>query len=66
MYAKEHVSDTEEKRLCVHKRGVSWPPPLPEFPDPLPAAEFSEERLKYLREQVRPFVRECHREEFCP
>ena len=31
VYAKEHVSDTEEKRLCVLKRGVSWPPPLPEF-----------------------------------
>ena len=66
MYAKEHVSDTKEKRLCVLKRGISWPAPLPEFPDPLPAAGFSEERLKYLRKQVRPFVRECHRQEFCP
>ena len=42
------MSDTEEKRVCVLKRGVSWPRPLPEFPNPLPAAGFTEEKLKYL------------------
>ena len=66
VYVKNHVSDTEERRVCVLERRVSWHPALPEFPEPLPACGFTEERLKYLQEQVRPFERECYREEFCP
>lgn len=66
VYVKKHVSDTEEKHVSVLKWGVSWPPALPEFPEPLPAAGFTEERLKYLREKVRPFLRECYCKEFCP
>lgn len=27
VYVKKHVSYTEAKRVCVLKRGVSWPPP---------------------------------------
>lgn len=48
MFMSRKVSDTEEKHVCVLKRGVSWPPALPEFPEPLPAVGFTEERLKYL------------------
>ena len=41
VYVKVHVSDAEETRACLLKRGFSWPPAIPAFPDPLPAAGFS-------------------------
>ena len=47
VYVKLHVSDAEETTVCLLKRGFSWPPAIPAFPDPLPAAGFSQERLKY-------------------
>ena len=66
VYVKVHVSDAEETRVCLLNRGFSWPPAIPAFPDRLPAAGFSQERLKYLRDQVRPFVREAFKANFCP
>lgn len=45
MFRSRNVSDTEEKHVCVLKGGVSWPPALPEFPEPLPAVGFTEAKI---------------------
>ena len=38
VYVKEHVQDQTETRICLLKRGVSWPPQqLEEQPEEIPA-----------------------------
>ncbi|RUA07217.1 MAG: hypothetical protein DSY43_00315 [Gammaproteobacteria bacterium] len=65
VYAKEHVQDTQETRICLLKKGVSWPPPqINDHPEEIPAGGIGPEREKYLNDHVKPFVRSKYRDEF--
>ena len=65
VYVRKTVTDSEE-RICLVRRGITWPPSPDCKPEVMAAGGLSLARLRELLKQIVPYVREPYRQVFCP
>ncbi|CAG2218216.1 unnamed protein product [Mytilus edulis] len=65
VFARETL-DQPEKRLVLLKESANLPELLTTLPEVIQPAGLTEERRRYLYNEVRPFVQFNFRDEFCP
>ncbi|CAG2220725.1 unnamed protein product [Mytilus edulis] len=65
VFARETL-DQPEKRLALLKESTNVPELLTTLPEVIQPAGLTEERMRYLYNEVRPFFQYNFRDEFCP
>ncbi|VDI55847.1 Hypothetical predicted protein [Mytilus galloprovincialis] len=65
VFARETL-DQPEKRLALLKESTNVPELLKTLPEVIQPAGLTEERMRNLYNEVRPFVQYNFRDEFCP